>query len=154
MTYIFVDFEGYKYWIEVNDEGTALRQVTIDENNITSISCLEPCLADQYVDTENDCEIISKDEFEEVWENAVLPYRKIWSTEKLKYKKGQNISGIIKYFYPQGAVLDLNKGYGGMTIENCREKPLYPGCSVSGTISGYDEENMWILIENCELEQS
>lgn len=154
MTYIFVDFEGYKYWIEVNDEGTALRQVTIDENNITSISCLEPCLADQYVDTENDCEIISKDEFEKVWENAVLPYRKIWNTEKLKYKKGQNISGIIKYFYPQGAVLDLNNGYGCMNIENCREKPLYPGYSVSGTISGYDEENMWILIENCKLEQS
>ena len=61
MTYIFVDFEGYKYWIEVNEEGTALRQVTIDENNIISISCLVPCLADQYVDTENDCEIINKD---------------------------------------------------------------------------------------------
>ena len=41
-----------------------------------------------------------------------------------------------------------------MKIENCREKPLYPGYSVSGIISGYDEKNMWILIENCELEQS
>ena len=154
MTYIFVDFEGYKYWIEVNDEGTALRQVTIDENNITSISCLEPCLADQYVDTENDCESISKDEFEKIWENAVLPYREKWNTEKQKYKKGQNISGVIKYFYPQGAVLDLGDVNGCMNIENCGNRPLYPGYKVRGTILGYDEANMWVLMGNCELEQA
>ena len=67
----------------------------------------------------------------------------------MKYKKGRNISGIIKYFDLQGAILDLNNGYRCMNIENRREKPLYPGYSVSRTISGYDEENMWILIESC-----
>ena len=97
MTYIFVDFEGYKYWIEVNDEGTALRQVTIDENNITSISCLEPCLADQYVDTENDCEIISKDEFERWWEAAKAKDVQItWHNEKtIRSKMHRSGNGAV-----------------------------------------------------------
>ncbi len=48
MTYIFVDFEGFKIWFEVDKEGTALRQVTIEESSgIIEVSCLGPFLADQ-----------------------------------------------------------------------------------------------------------
>lgn len=152
MTYIFIEFEDCKYWIEVGDGGCAFRQITINEKNMISISCLEPCLADQYVDTENNCEIITKAEFENMWEDVTTPYRENWNNKKQKYKTGQVISGTIKYFYPQGAVLDLDSTPGCAEISNCADKQLYPGCGIKGTVFGYDEENMWVLIGKCELE--
>lgn len=43
MIYIFVDFEGFKIWFEVDEEGTALRQVTIEESSgKIDVSCLGP----------------------------------------------------------------------------------------------------------------
>ncbi len=151
MKYIFIEFEGCKYWIEVDDEGGALRQIIKDEENRISVSCLEPCLADQYVDTENDCVKIKKIEFEDIWEKAVLPYREIWNEEKQKYLKGEKITGIIKYFYPHGAILALDSMLGCADIDDCNGKPLYPGYKISGIVSGFNEENMWILISDCEL---
>ena len=91
-----------------------------------------------------DCQCLDKQqkiEFEDIWEKAVLPYREIWNEEKQKYLKGEKITGIIKYFYPHGAILALDSMLGCADIDDCNRKPLYPGYKISGIVSGFDEEN-------------
>lgn len=147
MIYIFVDFDGSEFWMEVGSDGYALRQITVNEKNEMSISCIQPCLADHVVDVERDCQIITERDFERAWEDAVRPFRPVWNIEKGTYRIGQKISGLIKYFYPQGAIIGLNKILGCASIGKCQLETLYPNDKISGVVTGYDEKNMWILIE-------
>ena len=151
MKHIFVDFEGFKEWIEADEEGYALRQITVDGKN-TLVSCRDNCLAEGIVDTENDCVKISENDFENVWINATEKFRQIWNTEKQKYMIGQNVSGLIRYFYPQGAIIDINKIQGCVDIGHLNFGLLYSGKEISGTISGFDDTNMWLLIDCCRID--
>lgn len=153
MTYIFVDFEGFKIWFEVDEEGTALRQVTIEESSgKIDVSCLGPYLADQYVDTHNDCETITREQFESVWQEATAVEREKWHKEKLKYVPGMAIQATIQYFYPQGAICRMGDRLFCANIKTpyLHGVSLRPGAHILGTITGYDEPNMWILLDNCQ----
>ena len=149
MKYIFVDFDGFQYWIEVDKDGYALRQVTI-EGTETLVSCRDDCLAEGVVDTENDCVQISEKDFEQIWSNATEKFRCTWNTKKQSYKVGQSVTGEIKYFYPQGAIVDIGEIQGcGYVKDN--KSIQFCGKTISGTISGFDDKNMWILFDKCEL---
>lgn len=151
MFYVFVDFDGSKFWYEVGKDGYALRQITINEKNETLISCRQPCLADVVIDTKNDCELISANDFEDIWHKAVKELQPIWKVEKQNYLIGENVSGLVKYFYPQGAIIDLGEIQGCANTDSCIAKSLYPNYKISGTVKGYDERNMWVLIDNCKI---
>lgn len=82
MSYIYTDFEGIKYWVEIDDEGYALRQV-IEEDGEISVSCREDCLAEGVVEIEY-FENIKSEEFEKVWEKNTQDILKVWNREKCK----------------------------------------------------------------------
>ncbi|WP_261831042.1 hypothetical protein [Leminorella grimontii] len=152
MAYIFIDFDGYRDWIETDEEGWALRQVTIDKNGVVSVSCSEPYLAEHPVDTENDCKIITCGEFERIWEDATFSQRNEWNSAKVNYPVGARISGTIKYFYPQGTICGLAAALQGCAdTTGIQSKFLYPGVQISGEVVGYDEQNMWVLLDACEV---
>jgi alpha-glucuronidase len=151
MEHILVDFEGFKYWIEVDEEGYALRQITVDGEKIL-VSCRDDCLSEGIVDTENDCVKITEKDFENVWSDATEKSRQIWNTEKQKYVIGQNVSGVIKYLYPQGAIFDINKLQGCGDISHLDFGLVYSGKEINGIVSGFDDINMWLLIDSCRID--
>jgi len=150
MEHIFFDFEGEQFWIEVGDDGYALRQIIVMADK-TLVSCRNDCLAEKTVDTETDCERITEVAFETTWNNSTEKLRRIWDVEKQKYLIGQRIHGVIKYFYPQGAIVDIGNIQGCGDISD-NQSIRYSGQRISGTICGFDEKNMWVLFEKCRLD--
>lgn len=155
MTYIFFEFENEKFWIEVDKNGYAQRQI-ICKKGIYSLSCRTDCLAEGIVDIENDCTQISSELFNEVWEKNASEIRAVWNIEKEKYPIGSLVKGTIRYFYPQGIIFDLDNLQGCANFDCCKKmsKPssLYPSRLISGRVCGYDEYNMWILLDKCKAE--
>lgn len=155
MIYIFFEFENEKFWIEVDTNGYAQRQIVCKEG-IYVLSCRTDCLAEGIVDIENDCTQISSDLFNEIWEKNSSEIRSIWNTEKVKYPIGSHVDGTIRYFYPQGIIFDLDNLQGCANFDYCKEmsqpSSLYPSHVISGTVCGYDECNMWILLNNCKAD--
>ena len=155
MKYIYYDFEGIKSWIEIGDDGYALRQVAVIADK-TFVSCRDDYLAektidDNEIDTEiENCERITETDFEEVWSSSTKELRKTWNEEKQKYAIGQNITGAIKYFYPQGTIIDIGSIQGCGEISMDKSIPQRVGQKISGTVTGFDEQNMWILLDNCK----
>ena len=46
MKYLVTKFDSEQYWIEVGNDGYALRQIIIDADNNEHVSCIEDCLAE------------------------------------------------------------------------------------------------------------
>lgn len=146
MQYRLIRFQEEKYWLELDEGNYALRQIILDNNSKLHISCFEDCLVEGIVD-ENDlegiCKKISKDEFISVWNSVIEPHMKKWIETKARYPVGYSISGICKYFYPQGAIIKgkdyvaIYKGTKNITINE----------SVLAQVKGYDEDNMWLVLE-------
>lgn len=66
-------------------------------------------LADQKIDYEELSEVdevseISADEFEIVWSAYLDSRRSIWDQVRQDYPLGTKIVGVVKIFFPQGAV--------------------------------------------------
>ena len=116
MIYIFIDFEGFQKWIEVDESAHALRQITNDGKRIFT-SCRNGYLAEGIVDTVNNCKQISKSDFENIWYDATHKLRSVWDVSKQKYPIGERVSGVAKYLYPQGAIFDLGD------IQGCTNRP-------------------------------
>lgn len=53
MKYLFSEFDSEQFWIEVDHDGYALRQIIIDADNKVHVSCIEDYLAEGTID-END----------------------------------------------------------------------------------------------------
>lgn len=153
MTYIYFEFDEILYWIEVDNQGYAQRQIIKKEGEY-SLSCRTDCLAEGIVDIENDCEKITLKAFNMVWYEQSLVIQKIWEQEKKKYLIGTSIIGTIKYFYPQGIIFDIGNIQGCGDYLSCKENSnanaLYPSHSITGIVKGYDEVNRWILINECQ----
>lgn len=156
MTHIYFEFEGEKCWIEVDDNAYATRQIVRKANDEILVSCRDECLAEGIVDTETDCERITQTEFDTFWRQATEKYWNDYEKHKLVYPVGKSVSGSIQYFYPQGVIFLSETIYfcGEMTSckRNAHPSALYPGHLVNGLVSGYDDENMWILINHCHVE--
>lgn len=155
MIYIFSEFENEKIWIEVDKNGYAQRQIICSEG-IYSLSCRTDCLAEGIIDIEDNCTWISSELFNELWEKNASEIRAVWNTEKGKYPIGSLVNGTIRYFYPQGIIFDLDRLQGCANFDYCKKmsapNSLYPSHPISGTVCGYDECNMWILLDKCRAD--
>ena len=143
MRYIFFTSEDEKYWIEINDNNIAYRQVILTDGQYR-VSALEDCLAEgQIIESEFDADIIdiSKKNFEMIWNEALKDYRQIWESIKNSYKPNSNITGTLKYFYPQGAIFKVDN----IIINYIGDSEVQLHEELKMKIVGYDETNMWII---------
>ena len=72
-------------------------------------------------------------------------------TSKEKYPIGKIVEGKIKYFYPQGIVMQIGetKGiYQDKESKASNEFSKYPLDTIKGKVKGYDEKNMWLIISS------
>lgn len=159
MRYIYFQLEKEEFYIELDNENYALRQIIIPYDNKTLISCRNDCLAEGQIDLDNlegKISYIAKETFEKAWSVHTSPYRKIWNKEKKVYPIGNYIEGIIKYFYPHGIIFDIGNLQGcadyRVTQNNSPADSLNINHIISGVVSGYDEDNMWLLIDESKAE--
>lgn len=73
------------------------------------------------------------------------------------FTKGKEVEGILKVFYPQGVIIELeNKTIAIADYEECARnleaKNLYPNHLVSAKVKDYDEKNMWIILEDAKVQ--
>jgi hypothetical protein len=152
LKYITFTFENLTYWIETDEEGWALRQIITEPDGTSLISCRDECLAEGIVFIDEDSIIISEEDFEKIWEKYSLTYKAGWDIEKNKYSAGMKVEGYIKYFYPQGIIIQLDKVQGITDYNVCRKNSspenLYPGHKITGTVTGWDNKNMWIILSD------
>lgn len=145
MKHIFFSFEEDKYWIEIDDEGYANRQIIFSEGEY-HVSALEDCLAEDDIDESDiDADVvnISEADFELAWNKALERYKPTWGRIKDEHKINDTITARLAYFYPQGAIFkkdDISIRYAG-DKETCLNDEL------TMKIIGYDDVNMWLVAQ-------
>lgn len=144
MKYIFTEFESEQFWIEVDNDGYALRQIIIDDNK-AQVSCMEDCLAEGIID-ENELDgntiLITQHEFDNKWNMVTIEQRNRWNILKKQYSIGNEVECKVKYYYPQGWILNVGELHG---VCECNFE-LSPNQLIRGKVIGYDETNMWLII--------
>ncbi len=155
MKYIYFEFEEIKYWMEIDTDGYALRQIVINYNGSVSISCRDDCLAEKMIDLDDTCQIIDSVEFESMWHKHCEKYRYQWEISKIHFFIGSLVEGFVSYFYPQGIIFYIGDIQGVANYEECQRnslpKNMYPGHKITGIVSGYDDTNMWIIISDSKV---
>jgi len=145
MRYISFNFEDEKYWIELNNDNVAYREIILS-NDCYHVSALEDCLAEgEFVDEEIEAEIkdITQTEFEQIWDDAMREHSEKWGETKNKYKINDCLTATLIYYYPQGAIFkcdDILVLYNG-------EREFYLHEQTMLRIVGYDDTNMWVVAE-------
>ena len=143
MRYVFFTTEDEKYWIEINDNNIAYRQV-IFSDGLYHVSALEDCLAEgQIVENELEEAIIdiSKDDFELIWNKSLKDYRKNWESIKDSYRLNSNITATFMYYYPQGAIFKVDN----IIINYIGDNEVHIHEELDMKIVGYDDINLWII---------
>lgn len=146
MQYFLITYENEKFYVEVDSQNTPLRQIIVDKKSQFHISCREDCLAEGEIninDLEGKYEIIQCEKFEFVWLTSIQHYRKEWEQTKSKYTIGKKVKGYSSFFYPQGVIVkgcDFYAVYNNLMVNFINQK-------VEAKVKGYDEKNMWLIIE-------
>lgn len=145
MTYILLEFKNQKIYIEIDEKQNAVRQLNIDENCQSLLSCREDCLAEGEInveDMEGDIEYISSEIFEEKWSLEIMQYQLEWLQTKKKYSIGSKIVGQGLFFYPQGIIVkgrDFYAVYKGDKDYKINQK-------IEAYVEEYDDKNMWLVL--------
>lgn len=146
MQYMLIYLEGEEYWLEINEQLIAMRQIIVDGNSNIHVSCREDCLAEgivEFGELDGTYKEISQDEFESMWILAIRPYYEEWLKIKGKYPVGRNVGGVCKCFYPQGAIV---KGKDYVAIYKGKREILFNESLISQVV-GYDEQNLWLELK-------
>lgn len=149
MKHIYFEFDKHKYYIEVNNQRYAVRQIIEQPNGKVLLSSRENVLAENQVSIDEDDTLISETEFNEVWNKEANTFADTWDEIKKQYPLGSKVSAIVQYFYPQGIICDV-EGVLMVTIDESYmpgDLMLYPKDVLEGVVIGYDEENMWVKFE-------
>jgi hypothetical protein len=99
---------------------------------------------------------ISSKEFYEIWSAYKRKCQNEWDNIKQTYRVGAKVNGNIECFYPQGVIvsIDVNAvaiaGYNECKNSTTPEK-LYPKHKIEAIVNGYDEENMWLILEKSKV---
>ena len=155
MQYIKSLFEDEIYYFELDDQRVAYRQIVIAEGQSKVSIAPDFMLAEKEVDFEPD-EQIGVIEFEIIWESAISSYRKQWDYYKQQYLPGDSVTGILRMFYPQGCLIQLNEHVYAIAdtttlSEQMNGQPIGVGLTVTGIVSGYDEQNLWVQLDQCTI---
>jgi hypothetical protein len=146
MKYIFINYNDEQYWIEIGNDGYALRQIIIEPNSEIHVSCSEDCLAEGIINAgelDGKIQLVEQDAFESRWNNATAGKRKNWEDIKMMYPIGKEVECRVKYSYPQGWILEL-----GQWLGVCKGSLTFqPEQMIFGHINGYDDVNMWLCVE-------
>ncbi len=143
MRYVFFTTEDGNYWIEINNNNIAYRQVILSDG-LYHVSALEDCLAEgQIVESELEEDIIdiSKDDFELIWNKSLRDYRKNWESIKDSYRLNSNITAKFMYYYPHGAIFKVDN----IIINYIGNNEVQIHEELDMKIVGYDDINLWII---------
>lgn len=157
MEYIRYEFEGERFWMELDDERYAIRGVIVQPGGAVLVSCRDDCLAEGVVYDDESFfsgdfafSRVAKDEFEELWRRHTAPHREAWERARDGYPVGTRVEGIVRYFYPQGTIFSIGEVQGVADYDECRANgraaDLAPGHGIAGVVAGYDETNMWLRL--------
>lgn len=147
MQYICILFSQDKYYMELNDDNIALREIILHVDTSTfEISCFDDCLAEGEVDIhqiEGEILIISKEQFDNIWQTYTIRHRPKWNKIKDYMNVGKQLKMKECYIYPQGTILKMGDltGVCKSTI-NFQLNQIVPV-----VITGYDNLNMWLIVE-------
>lgn len=148
--------EGECYYFEVDQDGTAYRQVTVLGDQVLVSIAPHFHVAESAVEWYEGDQEISAESFNEVWTRAVEPYKDAWQRSKAHYAIGVQVQGIIRMFYPQGVIIQLDEEcYAVANDASLRKQTnpahMYPGFVIEGTIGGCDEANFWLVLDRCTV---
>lgn len=148
--------EQENYYFEVDAEMIAYRQVTVMNDCYRVSIAPDFLLAEKEIELFEGDEEISQEQFNEIWYEAVAPYRVDWEQVKQNYARGTVVRGSIMMFYPQGVIIQLSDtAYAIADTAELRThtKPelMYPGYQVQGTVTGYDDNNFWLILDHCTV---
>lgn len=155
----FLEEDQCTYYFEIDHDGTVYRQITIiNDRTIISNRPYEVehfCLSETNIDFVPEDEI-TKQEFELKWENENQTYLDIWKRTKKNIIVGTVVEGTIECIYPQGIIINLQGDiYGVVDYETCSKKNgsqyIHVKNKVRGVVSGYDEENLWVKLDDVEI---
>lgn len=155
MEYIKSFFEDEIYYFEIDDQQIAYRQIVMNDHYSKVSIAPDFMLAETEVEYEPH-EKIGVVEFEIAWESAISTYRKQWDYYKQQYLPGDSVTGILQMFYPQGCIIQLDEhtyaiADRAMLPEQIDGLLLGIGIVVAGRVSGYDEQNLWVQLDQCTI---
>ena len=148
MKYYFVMFEDVRYWIEVDSNSFAMRQIVVEGEDV-EISSFQDCLSEIQIieeEMEGDVKQITSLEFDAKWETIMVKYSIVWKESKRLHPVGSKISGQVMYFYPHGTIIEIEE-IKGLYLHDTTNIEI--GQRISGVVSGYDEINRWVIVKNC-----
>ncbi len=143
MKYISIRDENDTFWIELDGEGTAYRQVILSDDRY-HVSCMEDCLAEGRILTSElsgEINYISQDEFNRVWAESTHKQAQKWEKIKNKYAIGSLMVARLVYFYPQGPIFEKE----GILINYKGKEQVELLSELVMTVIGYDDTNMWVI---------
>lgn len=96
---------------------------------------------------------ISEKQFYKIWNKHCEVLIHEWNKTKEKYSIGIEVEGESEVFYPQGVIVRISENVIGIADyikckENSQPENLYPHHKITGKVNGYDEINMWLILEN------
>lgn len=140
--YIHLQDEGDEYWIELDEENFARRQIIKDSSGKFHLSCFEDCLAEGSLEELCYMNSIIYDEFQQIWNKYLSVNLKNWENVKKKYKIGSRVHLRVEYYYPQGIILkgsDFTAVYIGNNNYSLHEEIILQ-------VVQYDDENLWVVV--------
>ncbi|MEH7349363.1 hypothetical protein [Gottfriedia acidiceleris] len=148
-------------YIEVEDDGYAIKQIAVTQNKYIASNRKDDehhyYLAEGLLDVseliDDGGNEISEKEFYIIWNKHSEVLINTWNITKEKYPIGLEVEGKIEVFYPQGVIVNFAENVIGVAdYTKCKESTqpenLYPHHKITGKVNGYDEENMWLIIDN------
>lgn len=162
-------------WLDIGHECTvfyeinndyATRQLLLSEDKFVGSNRKDGTLGyflaegnisiENFENSEGEFEIISEKDFEEMWLKHCKSYKDKWVRSKSKFKTGMQVQGAVEILYPQGVIIKLDEDTIAIAdydecLKNSSYKSLYPHQYVTGKVKGYDEINMWIVLEKPKI---
>ncbi|WP_129688244.1 hypothetical protein [Gottfriedia acidiceleris] len=147
-------------YIEV-ENGYAIKQIAVTQNKYIASNRKDKehhyFLAEGLLDVneiiDDGGSEISEKEFYVIWNKHSEVLINTWNITKEKYPIGLEVEGKIEVFYPQGVIVNFAENVIGVVDyikckESTQPENLYPHHKITGKVNGYDEENMWLIIDN------
>lgn len=154
------EYIGGTTYIEI-DNGYAIKQIVVTPDKYIASNRKDEehnfYLAEGQVEIDEITEYggseISEKQFFSIWNEYRNGLVDKWNNTKEKFPVGSEIEGEIEVFYPQGVIVNISQNVIGIADYNkCKDSTqpenLYPRHKIIGKVIGYEEENMWLIIDN------